>query len=515
MFLSFRLLLCILAFAPRSSFSVFDLIAYSPVQQCGPFNVSFSGGQPPTTLPLTLTVIPFNSTPLTFTIPESAWENSTSSGSYVTLLPLRAGVSFMASLDDAAGHSAALISNVIQVLPSTNSSCISTDTPILAPFQLVDNATSQCSPFSVSKNVSQGSSSLEHSLSARVFIPTSLSFTLPFTAFLSSQGVDTFTYIMNVAQGLRVALLFDDGQGSRQVSNLLLVGGGPSSPSGCLRPSSASPAKNVVQGMPRSAVIAISVSSSVGALIILIFGVVLIRRERRKLMRHLTETIPNQGTNASGPQFGPPVPPKPALTPAEMISSLRSLAPVDPVYPAELFTIASNESRVPQSTRSTILAPFYPPSLRSAKSQSSLGHSIGTRTRRGSNSRTLVDWDIARLLEVASQQPAPTERPRGYPHASPHTVTPAPTPSVPPSPSASLRSVSNPSPTWERSNREPDVPLSPLRRLSQEWLTSEQPSIPTAAVTVVSPGAGSRTRPLPTPSLGAGVPTSRKKPERF
>lgn len=153
----------------------------------------------------------------------------------------------MASLDDAAGNSAALISDVIQVLPSTNTSCISSDTAAPAPFRLANSSVAQCLPFSVSRDAS----SLDHPLSARVLIPTSLSFKALWTGFNTSQGVDTFTYIMSVAKGLHIALLFDDGQGNRQVSNLLSVGGGQSSPSRCLQTSSPVPTA-VALGGPRS-----------------------------------------------------------------------------------------------------------------------------------------------------------------------------------------------------------------------------------------------------------------------
>jgi len=257
MLLSLPWLFSFLAFAPRRVFALFEFVAYSRVQQCGPFNISFSGGQPPAALPLTLTVIPFDSTPLSFTIPESAWDSSTSSGSYVTVLPLPSGVSLMASLDDAAGNSAALTSDVTQVLPSTDTSCISANQTNPTVFQLVDDAVSQCSPFDVSRNTSYS----DHSLSVRAFIPTGLSFSLRWKNFYSSQGVDTYTYIMDVASGLRVAMLFDDGQGTRQVSDLISVGGGASSPSGCLQTSSAQSATATqvgVGGISRSATSAIA-----------------------------------------------------------------------------------------------------------------------------------------------------------------------------------------------------------------------------------------------------------------
>ena len=228
-----------LAFSPQPVHSVFEFISYSPIQQCGPFNVSFSGGIPPPSLPLTLTVFPFNSTPLAFTIPQSAWDNSTASGSYVALLPLPEGVSLMASLDDAMGNNAALASEVIQIGTSHNTSCISTAANATAPptFRLLNTTVSQCSPFSVTRDTS----SPDYSISVRVLIPTGLSSWLQSTSFHSSQGVDTYTFTMSVARGFEVALLFVDGQGNRQVSNLLSVAGDESAPTKCLENNSTTP----------------------------------------------------------------------------------------------------------------------------------------------------------------------------------------------------------------------------------------------------------------------------------
>lgn len=253
MLLSLLGLLYFLVFAPRSAFSLFELVTYSPVSQCDYFNVSFSGGRPPAALPLSLTVLPFNSTPLAFVVPNSAWDNSTGSGSFLALLPLPAGVALLASLDDAEGNNAALISDVIHVQPSGNTSCLSSDTAAPAPFQLETSAVSQCSPFGVTRNTS----SLNHPISTRGFIPISLSFKLEWATYDADHGVDVFTFIMNVPYGVHVALLFDDGQGNRQVSDLLLVQGDASSPSECLQPDSAQPtsaAQEGSQGLSRSAI---------------------------------------------------------------------------------------------------------------------------------------------------------------------------------------------------------------------------------------------------------------------
>ncbi|KAH9969643.1 hypothetical protein BC827DRAFT_1372427 [Russula dissimulans] len=513
---------CFFAFAPRGALSMFQFFSYSNVRQCGHFSISFYGGQPPAALPLTLTVVPFNSTPLTFTLPESAWDNSTSSGIYRTVLPLPAGVGFLASLGDAEGNDAALASGVVQIMDSTNTSCISPYNVAPAPFQLVGNAVSRCLPFDVSRNAS---SSRDH-LSARAFIPTGLSSRLPKTGFHTSQGIDTFTYIMNVAQGIPVALLFEDSQGNSQVSDLLWVGGGGSSTDGCLRANSmytatTQPATQVggESGSSRAAIIAISVTSPIAVLIIVLLGVFFIQRERRKLIER-----PNENGEANGPHpvSGPPVPPKPVQLPADV---LRSSVPVDPVYPAELFMNRSTGSRRPQSSRSTILAPIPASSLRSAKSLSSITRSVSTRTKysiHGTHLRPLEDLDIAGLLEVASQQPAATEVPRGYPAASPHTVTPVASPTVPSSSFVSAHNTGNSSISPAHSHPGPDVLLSPLRGLSQEWLNPEQPLRPVlpAAETVAAVRNGlptKRIKPLPTPTplQEAGLREPSQNPARF
>lgn len=185
-----------------------------------------------------------------------------------------------------------------------------------------------------------------------------------------------------------------------------------------------------------------------------------------------------------------------------------------------MFGVSSREETASRatrhSTRSTIFAPFTPKSrsLKSTKSRSSLSRSVKSiRTKhstKGSSARRLADLDIEGLLEVASQQRAATEAPRGYPAASPHTVTPVATPkSAPPSPSPSSHTftVGNPTIPRELSHRYPgpDVPLSPLTSLSQDCFSlAERPSAPTAAVSALASRKdrnvlSSRIRPLPAP----------------
>ncbi|KAH9065370.1 hypothetical protein EDB87DRAFT_1679854 [Lactarius vividus] len=494
-----------LAFSPRAVLSVFQLISYSPIQQCGPFNISFAGGTPPAALPLTLTVLPFNSTPLVFTIPQSAWDTSTASGSYVAFLPLKEGVSLMASLDDASGNSAALTSEVIQVHPSDNTSCISNTANTTAPstFQLLDGTVSQCSPFSVARI----SSSLDYPISVRVFVPTGLSSTLQRTSFYSSQGVDIFTFVMSVARGFQVALLFDDGQGNPQVSGLLSVAGGASNPTKCLRTTfTTSTATASASSLSRSAVIAIAVTSSVIVVVILILGIFFIRRERRKLAAlrgDPIEAIQNHGQFCEpGPVFNPPDPPRPSRKPP--------FFPV-PRTPADPMDLPAT------SPRSSVFSPFVPSSLgfRRSRSNSSRNPSIRTKSSvGGSNSRPLVDLDIAELLEVASVTHREAEMET---QSNSSRRIPASTLAVPPSslapPLKSRRSSSG----RKRRHQDLDVPLSPLGRFSGVSLATRGSSALALDSRAATPKNGdlSSQGTSSTSSRNVGVRSRSKKPTRF
>ncbi|KAH9179285.1 hypothetical protein EDB89DRAFT_1878527 [Lactarius sanguifluus] len=491
-----------LAFSPRAVLSVFRLISYSPIQQCRPFNISFAGGTPPTALPLTLTVLPFNSTPLVFTIPQSAWDTSTGSGSYVVSLPFKEGVSLIASLDDASGNSAALTSDVIQVHSSDNTSCISTAANTTTPstFQLLGGTVSQCSPFSVARI----SSSLDYPISVRVFVPTGLSSTPQSTSFYSNQGVDIFTFVMSVARGLQVALLFDDGQENPQVSGLLSVAGGASNPTQCLQITSTTPTATAsASSLSRSAVIAIAVTSPVIVVIILILGIFFIRRERRKLAAlggDPIETVQNHGQfGEPSPMFNPPRPSqKPLFFP-------MARAPADPM---DLPTT---------SPRSSVFSPFVPSSLRfwRSRSNSSRNPSIRTKSSIGdSNSRPLVDLDIAELLEVASvtHREAETET-----QSNSSRGIPAPILAVPPSSLAPPLKSHRFSSGRKRRHQDLDVPLSPLRKFSGVPLATRGPSALAQDTRAATPKNGdlSSQGTSSTSSRNVGVRSRSKNPTRF
>ncbi|KAF9013299.1 hypothetical protein BDQ17DRAFT_1321163 [Cyathus striatus] len=125
------------------------------VQQCEPVSVSFVAGNADQRIvsPMTLTVLPFNSTPIFVPIPNTA---ATPAGVYVTFLPLAAGTNFVASLDDASPGNIARVSDVIKVLPSPsgNDTCLppaTEDEPNNTLFQLGD-VLSQCQNLTVNYN---------------------------------------------------------------------------------------------------------------------------------------------------------------------------------------------------------------------------------------------------------------------------------------------------------------------------------------------------------------------------
>lgn len=202
----------------------FNTVTFSSISQCGSFNVSFSGGQAPLALPLTLTILPFNSTnPLFIPIPANAWDSKTSTGAAITFVPYAAGTTFVASLDDADGQPTGQVSKVISISPSDNTACLPAPSAISAPPFVLDGPFLQCEPFNVSYSTAAPF--------IRTFRPSGG------TSYLnsSSQSTNSSTFIMDVRQGKEVVMLFDDGQGNRQTTPLTTVGGDSTSADGCLQ----------------------------------------------------------------------------------------------------------------------------------------------------------------------------------------------------------------------------------------------------------------------------------------
>jgi hypothetical protein len=127
------------------------------------------------------------------------------------------------------------------------------------------------------------------------------------------------------------------------------------------------------------------------------------------------------------------------------------------------------------SKRSTILSPS---GFGSGKDRSNEDRDGSIRTAFpavGASMDPLVNLDIARILELACQQQAEMETPHGSPN------TPLSAPSVPSSPAfVSTRPLCR-----KRGDQEPDVPLTPLGRLSQISFGRAPSPTPTDSTTAV------------------------------
>jgi hypothetical protein len=215
----------LLVFGPWAAFA-FKSITFSAIEQCGPFNVSFSGGDPPSAMPMTLTIVPLNSTEvISIPIPTSDWNDATETGAAITFLPLAAGTQFVASLDDANGRSTGAISDVIQVQPSSNSSCVA---PLVAtetlPFT-IPSSVSQCEDYTVALHANSSVPTV------RAFLPRFFALRLNQTGEATATSV---SFTMDIFRGLSAVFLVEDEEGHRQSTSLLAVDGDTSSPTACL-----------------------------------------------------------------------------------------------------------------------------------------------------------------------------------------------------------------------------------------------------------------------------------------
>ncbi|KZT27368.1 hypothetical protein NEOLEDRAFT_1176792 [Neolentinus lepideus HHB14362 ss-1] len=285
----------ILAFSPQVVVSIFNTIEFSSIQQCGPFSVTFSGGKAPLALPLTLTIIPFNSTPISIPIPNDAWNPATSTGAAVTFLPLPAGATFVASLDDANGYPTGLVSDVIAIDSSSNSSCLPPPSESTQRSFNVDPTTiAQCAPFNVTFDQAAGVGVPR----VRGFMPRGFSLFMDETSESPSTGAAT--YVMEGLRGLEVALLLDDGQGHRETTPIMSILGDSTSTASCIHvnisqissahlsnSSTSSLAANTSKGISSGALVAIAVVSSsiVGGVLILLGLYIWRERKRRQALK--------------------------------------------------------------------------------------------------------------------------------------------------------------------------------------------------------------------------------------
>ena len=215
------------AFGSQAVHARFHSIQFSPVEQCGNFTVAFSGGSLPEALPLSLTVVPFNLTPINIGIANIAWDNTTLKGAAFAFLPLPAGTQFVASLDDANGHSTAFVSDVIKVQPSDNTTCLPAVQTTPSRYTL-DESVSQCADF----HVTYDASAISTPPKIRAFLPRTFAFPLPLDNTTSTAG--NSSYVADLFRGQQTVLMVSDDTGYRQSTNLLSVEGDSLSPTGCL-----------------------------------------------------------------------------------------------------------------------------------------------------------------------------------------------------------------------------------------------------------------------------------------
>ncbi|KAF7979197.1 hypothetical protein HWV62_43126 [Athelia sp. TMB] len=397
----------------------FNLVSFSSIEQCGSFNVTFNGGQAPVALPLKLTVIPFNSSnPISIPISADSWDSATSTGAAVTFLPFAAGTSFVASLDDADSQGTGSVSDIITIQPSDNVSCIASSSPSsFTPAFQVEGPFSQCESFNVTYPITVPS--------VRVFRPLGPSF------FLSSAGEQeggAAEYLMEVRRGFEMAMLFDDGHGNQQTTDMTTVTGTPSSSSSCIPNSTLiinqttpTPSPTSKGGLSRTSIIGIVVGT-VGTVVIVAIAmgvwVVLQRRQRSVFAGNFTDVSAQldgngaeksdlvqynmvQSPDLSRPlpvlvsSYAPPTPPK-FFGYSRSSAALFSETPGSPEFISYIDRGSERSPWVqpPEPTRR--------PSHRSGGSTKSPRRTTGSSSRRPSmgSSERGADMDIEQILDM-------------------------------------------------------------------------------------------------------------------
>lgn len=226
--LSFVFVLLLSFLSSPVAAQTFTSIRFSSIQQCGPFNVTFSGPRP-TALPLALTVVPFGSSavPLSIPLPDPEWDSKTGTGVAIAFLPYPAETIFIASLDDAQGKGTGFTSDIIRILQSDDSSCVSTAEKTQA--YTAEPPFSQCQPFNVTFDPTQAVPPV-----VRLFVPNGQSVILNQTQDSLDPGTARFT--MSAFRGQPTVLLFRDGMGRLQSTDLLTVTGDVTSSNRCFPP---------------------------------------------------------------------------------------------------------------------------------------------------------------------------------------------------------------------------------------------------------------------------------------
>ncbi|KAF9468623.1 hypothetical protein BDZ94DRAFT_1317790 [Collybia nuda] len=248
----------------------------SRVEQCEPVSITLVGDASVSAVPMTLTLLPFGSRPISIPIPNAA---ANTSGIYVTFFPFAAGTTFLAALEDSFGENAAKVSDVIRVLPSPtgNATCLPTtqeaeEVPPTTIFNL-NSTPSQCEEFTVSYNKSIVSAAP----TVRLYSPKGPSFVLNQTS--EDQESGSATYVMSRERSKQVVLLFDT-QGHQETSPLMTIGGDSQSSEACIPPKDGKTSQTT-SGVSQAVIIG-SAAGGGAIVVISILMILFVLRERRR-----------------------------------------------------------------------------------------------------------------------------------------------------------------------------------------------------------------------------------------
>ncbi|KAG8822021.1 hypothetical protein FRC18_011122 [Serendipita sp. 400] len=231
---------------------VFSLSANFPPSavQCSEFAVRFSG---PASPPFTLLLLPATfSSPEIIPIPEDAWDNTTSQGSFNASLSFPTGTEFISVLHDNGGRGTGVVSDLYIVEPNQGTSpegCARQPQPSENIFTLTPSPPTQCDVQALSWDPSRlntrfggrrPSGAFLNQLNFTSYIPGGQAFRLdPInTAGPTSQAI----WLVNVAAGLRYISLLEyydrDGAPIRETSSLQQVQSPTDGNADCLGPDS-------------------------------------------------------------------------------------------------------------------------------------------------------------------------------------------------------------------------------------------------------------------------------------
>ncbi|KAF7298834.1 hypothetical protein MIND_00831100 [Mycena indigotica] len=264
---------------------------FSPIVQCSPVTISFSGTDSSNhSVPTTLTILPLvnNAIPIQIPIPPGS---SNSTGIALSFIPLPADTTFIATLDNPDGP-ASKVSDVTRVLPPNittgSNTCLSSLTVSTLNLFEIPSSIGQCESFSVAFATRPPS--------ITAFQPNGRATLLPSSA---ANGLARYTMTSN--RGNEVALLFNDPATNKLVTTALMtVSGDSGSSKDCLasnRNNNGNDSNNdgksqnssadgaVTQtGLPKGAVIGIAIGAAllVFAIMLLLWYFLRVRRRRRR-----------------------------------------------------------------------------------------------------------------------------------------------------------------------------------------------------------------------------------------